>query len=224
MNALATCGGVGQQEVWQPAAAPDYQFHHEKNRRWAATMEVRPWAGSFRWIVFEGRFFMLEFTPLPEDVQWAHVRAAEVGVLNGSITENQRCPYGLTFQKSFIRMMGHLPSDTFDWDSVDPVTRSTHDEKGKFTRCRPLPYFTATVANFNTRQRCDFYQFGRVAEDFRTAWYVGWLPKAQFRALAKPAKLNELDPADPRGWKHKADCWNVEISQLMMPMIPKTYW
>ena len=79
----------------------------------------------------------------------------------------------------------------------------------------PKPYYECSVAAYNTKQGCDRYAFVRiewVKGKWGRAWVLGWLESKEYYSKAKKLCKGDVDPSN--GYKVKADCYNVAISDL----------
>jgi hypothetical protein len=85
------------------------------------------------------------------------------------------------------------------------------DVKTKRTSVVPRPDYLCSIAAYNIRQRCDFYYFVRVLEDYSKGYLLGYKDKGHYFANARLAREGEKDV---NGWRFKADCYNLEISKL----------
>lgn len=102
------------------------------------------------------------------------------------------------------------PDQTYDYDMI--IDGHKVDVKSKRTTVVPQPHYFCTVFDYNTTQQCDRYYFVRVLEDMTSAYLLGYINKSDFydRAL-----FYRKGQQDTNGFRFKADCWNLEISQLM---------
>ena len=69
--------------------------------------------------------------------------------------------------------------------------------------------------SYNTKQDCDRYAFVRiewVKGKWGRAWVLGWLERKEYDSKAKKLCKGDVDPSN--GYKVKADCYNVAISDL----------
>ena len=105
--------------------------------------------------------------------------------------------------------------DTYDYD-VTYGDGTKVDVKTKERTVPPRENYNCTVADFNTKQKCDEYAFVSVLNDHSTAWYLGKISKKDFYKEAKFYKEGELDPDSPpnAGFYFRADCYNIPISKL----------
>jgi len=104
-----------------------------------------------------------------------------------------------------------IEQNTYDWDLT--INGFTIDVKTKNCTSKPINYYNVTVSNSNIKQKCQYYCFVRIMNDFSKAWILGFLPKDKFYKLATFAKRDSIDPTKPE-WTFKDDCYNLEISKL----------
>ena len=89
------------------------------------------------------------------------------------------------------------------------------DVKTKQTSVTPLPYYDCSIANYNTKQKCDRYVFVRIENKNRRwgrAWVLGWLTHDDYFKKARKLTKGQKDPSN--GFIVRADCHNVAISEL----------
>jgi hypothetical protein len=145
-------------------------------------------------------------------IERAKVKAAEMGKLNKSITDGDGNVAGFIGE---IVVADHIRCDvcnTFEYDIV--CGDKTIDVKTKRTTAVPLQHYNCSVAAYNTHQKCDYYVFARVLNDYSKAWILGWMPHDEFYKNAVFLKRGQLDPVDPR-FIVKADCYNMQVRHLM---------
>jgi hypothetical protein len=166
-------------------------------------------------------FLRLPITP--EDYEWANAAANDMGALRNSIREGEGNLTGFLGEALVRRAFSSGQTNTYDFDLTfsDDDGAATFDVKTKDRTAVPRLNYQASVANFNTRQKADFYCFVslfRPDDDDRTAFTYGFvcgiIPKAEYMERAVFRKKGEVDPTDPRGWKIKADCWNLDYGSL----------
>lgn len=154
---------------------------------------------------------MIEVELKPEMVKEAKKEAEELGVLKNSITKGVGNVVGILGEMAVAKVTDSTRANTRDYDLLRPDGK-TSDVKSKKCSGPPEPHFQCSVADFNTRQKCDYYVFVRVLKDFSKAWIVGELPKVEYFEKAVFVQQGQFDPAN--NWRCKADCYNVEISEL----------
>jgi hypothetical protein len=102
------------------------------------------------------------------------------------------------------------------------VGGTTVEVKTKERTVDPKPDFNATVANYNPNQKCDYYFFVSITMSksgkIESGHLCGAMGKEAFYKKAKFCQKGDIDPKSPGGsWKFKADCWNLEYSELKLP-------
>ena len=143
--------------------------------------------------------------------QKADHKAFMLGELNNSILRGNGSHSGYLGEMIVVGVLGGKLANTFDYDIVlDDGTRV--DVKTKRTSSPPLPYYSCSVAKFNTRQDCDAYAFVRVKYDLSVGWYLGYINKNDFYLKATEHKRGEHDPSN--GFIFHADCYNLSIGEL----------
>lgn len=147
-------------------------------------------------------------------------RLYEFGALNGSITSGDSNTYGalgeIIFQDCYRDRYNY--DESFDHDFISRDGSITVDVKTKRTTAIPRPNWRCSVAAFNTTQKCDFYFFIRVTEDFQTAYLLGYLSKQEFFDVATFFRKGDPDPDKPE-WSFAADCYNVYVTDLHPPSL-----
>lgn len=135
------------------------------------------------------------------------------GSLNGSITKGLSNLYGAVGE---IMVFDYLKNkheiifdSTYDYDMI--VSGRKVDVKTKKTTVTPQLNYLCGIPAFNITQKCDYYFFCRVKEDFKTGFLLGYISKLDFFKMAVFKKKGELDI---NGFAFKGDCYNLEVSQL----------
>ena len=155
---------------------------------------------------------MIKEIQITEDMRQAADRKAfMLGELNNSIMRSGGSQSGYLGEMIVVSVLGGKLANTFDYDVVlDDGTKV--DVKTKRTSSPPRPYYSCSVAKFNTKQECDEYAFVRIKYDLKVGWYLGRIPKANFYDLATHHKKGEHEPDN--GFIFMADCCNLPISSL----------
>ena len=105
-------------------------------------------------------------------------------------------------------------NNTYDYDIVSK-SGIKYDVKTKRCTSEPKPFYECSVANFNTKQKCDRYAFVRIENKNKRwgrAWVLGWLEHDEYFEKAKKLTKGQIDPSN--GFIVRADCYNVAISDL----------
>jgi len=136
-------------------------------------------------------------------------KAKKMGALKNSITRGGRNGEGFIGERLANTIIkGNIIDGNYDYDIVNNGVKM--DVKTKVCTSVPQGRYNASVADFNTKQACDYYVFTRVMEDLSEGWILGYMSKKEFYEKAFFLKKGELDD----GWPAKADCYNVKIKDL----------
>jgi hypothetical protein len=140
----------------------------------------------------------------------------DFGALRDSITQGRSNIYGALGEVLFsadysLDGWRHQPSR--DYDFIHPHF-GTVDVKTKRTTATPQSFWNCSVAGTSTHQKCDYYFFIRIHESLDRAWMLGWLPRDEFFQRGVYRKKGDLDETSDRGWRYRADCWNVRVDGL----------
>jgi len=141
----------------------------------------------------------------------ARDKAAAMGRLRNSITNGAGNIAGFIGEAIAMQVLGGSLVNTYDYDLVlDNGT--TIDVKTKQTSVKPLETYECSIASLNATQKCDFYCFVRVKNDFTVGWYLGVYPKDRYMLDSVFMKRGTIDPSN--GYTVKSDCYNLKINQL----------
>tara|TARA_R110000787_G_C13202981_1_gene424293 strand:- start:131 stop:634 length:504 start_codon:yes stop_codon:yes gene_type:complete len=146
-----------------------------------------------------------------EMIDTARTKAKELGTLRNSISKGRGNLVGFIGEEVAQTCLGGTVANTYDYDIV-LSDGSTVDVKTKSTSVKPLSHYDCSVSAYNTKQKCDAYAFVRVKHDLSIGWYLGIMQKETYMDTAEMMRKGEIDPSN--GFKIKADCYNVKISQL----------
>ena len=143
---------------------------------------------------------------------WAKSR--EMGVIKNSIMKGDGNIAGFLGEEVANVVLGGIINNTYDYDLVS-VDGIKYDVKTKRCTSPPKPYYDCSVANFNTKQKCDRYVFVRIENKNKRwgrAWVLGWLTHDDYFKKARKLTKGQKDPSN--GFIVRADCHNVAISEL----------
>jgi hypothetical protein len=121
------------------------------------------------------------------------------------------CEVGL---RDFYALEFSPAEEKHHYDVWNPFRFGKVENKTKIRTVAPKPEYFGSVAASNTKQQCDFYCFTSILKDFSKMWIGGFMPKEEFYQRAKLYHAGELDPTSDRGWRFKADCWNVPYGEM----------
>jgi hypothetical protein len=141
----------------------------------------------------------------------AKAKAKKLGKLKDSILEGKGNEAGILGEIAVASLPQFSRVNTYDYDVVG-VDGRKWDVKTKQRNVPIQPHYHGTVADFNTKQKCNGYIFVSVYGD--TAQIVGWILRGAFYKKAKFYKEGELDPSSDLGWKFRADCYNLPYKEL----------
>lgn len=155
---------------------------------------------------------MKEVIPTKRQIASAKRKAKAMGELNNSITRGNGNVYGFLGEILVAEYIDGKLKNTYDYDIVKE--NFTIDVKTKTCTSPPQPHYYCSVAAYNIRQKCDFYFFVRIMEDFSKAWILGGCSKGYFYKKAQFNKKGTIDKSSSFKWRFKADCYNLPINKL----------
>jgi hypothetical protein len=146
-----------------------------------------------------------------EDYANASLLALELSRLNNSITNGNGNLAGFLGEIAVQKICDGKIIHSYDYDFILPDGRKV-DVKTKRTTVPPREYYDCSVADFNTKQKCDIYVFVRIDIDEKMAWVLGFYEKEDYYANARFLKKGTRD--GDNNFVVKADCYNMKISDL----------
>lgn len=165
-------------------------------------------------------YSILEFNITPHVREAARDKAKELGKLRNSIRKGEGNMVGFLGELCCAKIFGFEISNTYDYDLTDQEGK-TYDVKSKDTTVVPRGYYDASVAAYNTKQRCDYYMFVRIFRDeqvYTKGWVMGCIPKDAYFKRARFLKRGQR--VDDNFFRVKADCYNLAYNQLdPMPIV-----
>lgn len=138
-------------------------------------------------------------------------KARELPALKNSITSGQGNLVGFLGEEVAKFVLGGTLSNTYDYDLILDSGK-TVDVKTKKTGFEPKPHYECSVAEYNTKQKCDYYAFVRVDDQKDRAWFLGVYEKDAYYRDAKLLKKGDIDPSN--NFVVKANCYNLPIHKL----------
>ena len=159
---------------------------------------------------------MVEMVITDEMISMAKLRREKMpGVIRNSIMGGNRTFEGCLGEVVVAIHMNAKYITTYDFDLVCKEYKI--EVKTKVRSVLPKPHYEVSIANFNTKQECDYYVFvslycpkGKTLPE--KAHIVGCYPPKQYINDAKFLKQGEIDPDN--NFVVRADCWNMKISDL----------
>ena len=164
--------------------------------------------------------YLKEVKIRPDHIEEAQRRADEIGKLKNSIEKGGGNIYGCLGEVVFAELMGIELNNTFDYDLI--IGGLSVDVKSKHCTTPPRMEYECSVADFNTKQKCDYYVFVRVMKDLSKCWVLGKIKKEDYYKDAVFRKKGTIDPNSSPGkpFPFTADCWNLPINKLMPIIYP----
>ena len=156
---------------------------------------------------------MIEVEITDEMKRRAWAKARQMGDINNSITHGDGNIAGFIGEEVANSVIGGMVNNTYDYDITDGDT--TYDVKTKRCTSPPKNFYECSVAEYNTRQKCDRYVFVRleyVNKRWGRAWVLGWMDKKKY--LKKAVRLRKGDIDESNGFVVKANCYNMKIKDL----------
>lgn len=157
--------------------------------------------------------------PRVDQIERANQMADALGELNNSITKGEGNVYAFLAEILVAEAINAIHKNTFDYDLLLPLKKGniSIDVKAKTCNSTPQPYYECSVADYNLDQKCDYYVFVRILENFESAWILGKIKKKDFFLKSTKRKVGQMDPnvkSDRQNHKFHADCHNLAISLL----------
>lgn len=139
--------------------------------------------------------------------------AKKMPKLRNSITRNRKVIYGCIGELLVAEYFKVNLKNTYDFDLVKKKKKI--DVKTKTCGSIPKPEYECSVSAANTKQACDYYLFVRVMDDMTKGWLLGAISRRSFFKKARFCKEGEIDKKSHLRWRFRADCYNVEIKDLI---------
>lgn len=140
----------------------------------------------------------------------ATIKAEKMGVLRNSITKGAKNVLAFIGEEIVNHYIKGEISNTYDWDIK--FGDKLLEVKSKDTTVYPKRMYEVSVADLNTKQKCDFYVFTRILADFSVGWILGFMPKREY--LEKARRITKGDIDGSNNFEVREDCWNMYISDL----------
>ena len=156
---------------------------------------------------------MIEIEITDEMKRRAWAKARQMGEINNSITHGDGNIAGFIGEEIANAIIQGSINNTYDYDIIDGDI--TYDVKTKRCTSAPKDFYECSVAEYNTRQKCNRYVFVRIENikgKWGRAWVLGWMDKKKY--LKKSVKLRKGDVDQSNGFIVKANCFNMKIRDL----------
>jgi hypothetical protein len=154
---------------------------------------------------------MIEVVITGDMLVTARDKAAEMGRLRNSIISGAGNLAGFIGEAVAQQVMGGVLANTYDYDLI-LCNGKTVDVKTKQTSVKPLETYECSIAALNTTQKCDYYAFTRIKNDFSVGWFLGICSKERYYDEAVFMQKGTVDPSN--GYVVRSDCYNLPIHKL----------
>jgi len=155
---------------------------------------------------------MIEVVITKDQVDRAEKMTEEISNLKNSVTKGKSAIFGTLGEvivSDYFKDKALVEDvNTYNFDMK--INGKKIEVKSKKTTVVPREHYTCTVFGYNTTQKCDYYVFARIREDFSKGYILGYLAKKEFYSVA----TKRMRGVDYDGIKTPADCYNITISQL----------
>lgn len=145
-------------------------------------------------------------------IEEAERKAKMLGSLKNSITHGSGNVAGYIGQILVSKYLKGYEEDTYNYDVIKDGIR--YEVKTKRCTSKPLPSYECSVTQYNSSQKCDYYVFVRILNDYSKAWILGKKTPVDYFKESTSYKKGDIDPKSHFGWKFKGDCYNLEIAKL----------
>ena len=135
--------------------------------------------------------------------------------LKNSITKGLGNMIGAVGEIVVCDTYGGVQQNTYDYDLLINGYKIDVKTKNLSRKATPQDGWNAQVSDFNTTQKCDFYCFVFVTDDFKTAFIGGFIAKDRFYEKATFNKKGEVNGY--LGWVYKSNCYNIPLRELRYP-------
>jgi hypothetical protein len=165
--------------------------------------------------ILDNGFIEVEITS--EMVSRASEKAKEMGALRNSIRRGEGNLAGFLGEEVVLKAFpGSTSHNTYQHDIT--MEHLSIEVKTKDRTVEPRIDYEASVANFNTSQKADFYVFVSLyrpknTQDYQRGFVLGVIEKEAYKDKATYLKVGDIDPSN--GWEVKAACYNLPYSRLV---------
>ena len=156
---------------------------------------------------------MIEVVITGEMKKRAWAKSREMGVIKNSIMKGDGNIAGFLGEEVANSVIGGIINNTYDYDLVS--NDITYDVKTKRCTSPPRDFYECSIAEYNTKQKCDRYVFVRIENKngrWGRAWVLGWMNKKDY--FKKAVKLKKGDVDESNGFVVRANCHNMKIKDL----------
>jgi len=157
---------------------------------------------------------MIEVELTPDMLSRAKQKAKEMGRLRNSITKGEGNVAGFLGEEMVLKTFNNFKREN-TYDSDIHFYHIKFEVKTKRCTSVPLSHYECSIANSNPNQKSEYYIFCRVLENYKKGWILGYIGQGDY--IKKAIFRRKGEPDGDTGWKFKADCYNLPISNLKDP-------
>lgn len=156
---------------------------------------------------------MIEIAITEEQIEKAKHKAKNLGILRNSVESGKGNFVGFLGEIVVADYYGWKEENTYDYDVL--FKHHKIDVKTKRRTVKPRLDYFATVFDYNTKQKCDYYFFVSVYNE-SLAHLMGIIKKQKFYEIASFHQKGDYDITSPpnKPFYFKAPCYNLKYSQL----------
>jgi len=159
---------------------------------------------------------MIKLIPTKQQIKEAK-KLFDFGKLNNSVTKGKGNLAGALGEILVRDYYNGKQENTFDYDLI--LNNKKVDVKTKrFSNMQtPNDKWSATLFGFNINQKCDWYCFVGVSNDYKTSYIYGFKQKDNFYKEASFGKKGEVDPnGSGNNWTFRYDTYYLSIKNLIL--------
>jgi hypothetical protein len=105
-------------------------------------------------------------------------------------------------------------NSTYDYDLIIDNYKVDVKTKKFTSRFKPNTKWTLNISDFNTTQKCDYYFFLGISDNFKECFLYGYIKPANFYKISTFNKKGDIDPNGNGSFTFMGDCHNLKIEKL----------
>lgn len=153
---------------------------------------------------------MIEFEIKKAWYDCAKEKAEELGHLKRSIRQGSGNLVGFIGEYLAQEVLGGEFINTYDYDLLLENGLKV-DVKTKMTSVLPRPNYACSIADYYI-QKCDYYAFVRVMNDYSKGWFLGFKKHDEF--ITQGRRVLKGDVNKSNGFVARLDGWDLDIKDL----------
>lgn len=134
--------------------------------------------------------------------------------LKNSIRHGKGTFIGKLGEQVIAKYLGiDLPIDTYNYDMIyknKKIEVKTKEIKVPIVTSE----YECSISDYNPNQKCDYYAFLRILNDYSKAWICGFISREAYFKKATFRRKNEYEKSN--NFTFKCDCYNLPYSELEM--------